>query len=107
MNELTGIPSVVLEAELKRRAAEKEKDQYTFALERADAIRKMLAQPGIVDALAPEHDRTSCTDENLNNGHGTETRLPRCRRCQLLKAQQRGSWPLYLTLNVQIGLWVE
>ncbi len=46
-----------------------------------------------VDAIAPEHDRTSCSDDSLYNaaygiddheGHG------RCRRCTLLAAAHNG-----------------
>lgn len=44
-----------------------------------------------IDKIAPEHERTSCTDENLynsayglddHNGHG------RCYRCTLIAAQR-------------------
>lgn len=46
-----------------------------------------------VDEIAPEHERTSCDDDNLHNaaygmddhgGHG------RCRRCTLLAAAHSG-----------------
>jgi hypothetical protein len=52
----------------------------------------------LVDLLYPEHDRTSCSDEDISNGFSWEldewndksTRLdgrwlPRCKRCALLE----------------------
>jgi len=104
MNELSGIPTAVLEAEIKKRADDEAAGRHALALERSAAISRALKEPGVVDALAGEHDRTSCSDENPSNGYGTEYRLPRCRRCQLLGAARTG-WPTYLTLNVQIEHW--
>ena len=49
-----------------------------------------------VDQITPEHDRISCSDENMSNGYGSilpsfdihtglhEVRYPRCNRCYLL-----------------------
>lgn len=67
---------------------------------RAQAGAKVAAQDGeqahasaYVDAIAPEHERTSCNDNDLHNaaygmkdhgGHG------RCRRCTLLAAAHNG-----------------
>jgi hypothetical protein len=42
----------------------------------------------IVDIVAPTHGRTSCNDQNLNNGFDTlseERTSPRCIRCALLE----------------------
>lgn len=102
MNELTGIPTVVLEAEIRKRSEQAEKDRHALTLERSKILGEALRQPGVVDALAPEHDRTSCTDEGLENGHATEYRLPRCSRCQLLYAAKVGVWPTYLSLRLDI-----
>lgn len=109
---LASVPSTQLEAELKRRSQQAEQDRleaqrqrYELAMERGKVLGQVLAQPGVVDALAPEHDRFGCTDENLQNGYGTEIRLPRCRRCQLLGAAKDGLWPAYLTLTFHIDHW--
>lgn len=49
----------------------------------------------LINVLAPKHGRTSCSDENLCNGHGgwtgyysrttgqKEIQIPRCIRCYL------------------------
>lgn len=52
----------------------------------------------LVDLLYPEHDRTSCSDEDISNGFSwkydewsvktdelSDKYLPRCRRCALLE----------------------
>jgi hypothetical protein len=56
----------------------------------------MVLTKEIVDALAPEHGRTSCDDGNLANSHGgwngkydentgrKVINYPRCNRCYLL-----------------------
>lgn len=38
--------------------------------------------------FVPEHNRTSCSDDNVSNGYTTAGRggYPRCTRCALLKA---------------------
>lgn len=38
--------------------------------------------------FVPEHNRTSCSDENVQNGYTTAGRggYPRCTRCALLRA---------------------
>ncbi|WP_313328780.1 hypothetical protein [Pseudomonas qingdaonensis] len=46
-----------------------------------------------VDAIAPEHDRTSCDDGNLYNaayGLDDHEGRGRCRRCTLLAAAHNG-----------------
>ncbi len=56
----------------------------------------MILTKDAVDAMAPEHERTSCTDEGRENAFGgwsgeydrhtgnKEIRFPRCVRCYLL-----------------------
>lgn len=37
----------------------------------------------------PNHDRTSCSDDNLSNGYGSSSSdWPRCQRCLLLEVVQ-------------------
>ena len=38
----------------------------------------------LVDLIIPEHGRTSCSDENLNNGIEKDDGNFRCSRCMLL-----------------------
>lgn len=47
-----------------------------------------------VDVLAPNHGRTSCSDEESNgNEYFNEMGFPRCVRCALLHYVQNGEWP--------------
>lgn len=43
----------------------------------------MVVTREIIDALRPDHDRTSCSDQNRQNGIAGR-RFPRCLRCALL-----------------------
>lgn len=44
----------------------------------------------LLNIIRPEHDRTSCSDENIFNGFHTATGFhPRCRRCALLQIINR------------------
>jgi hypothetical protein len=54
--------------------------------------------------LYPLHDRTSCADNNLNNGFRMDTRtLPRCNRCALLQIVGGTEIPegIMITLNIE------
>jgi hypothetical protein len=56
----------------------------------------MIITKDWVDQFCPDHDRTSCSDDNLSNAHGgwtgyysrktgkKEIQYPRCSRCYLL-----------------------
>lgn len=49
-----------------------------------------------VNIIRPEHDRTSCNDENLNNGfysRNGETWHGRCTRCMYLEIIKEGYAP--------------
>jgi len=41
----------------------------------------------LINIICPDHSRTSCSDENIDNGFYThdETGHPRCRRCALIE----------------------
>jgi len=48
----------------------------------------------LINELAPEHERTSCSDGNLNgNQYYNEFGAPRCTRCCLLHRIREGEWP--------------
>lgn len=60
-----------------------------------------------VNLFAAEHCRTSCSDENRNNGlrsTGPDRRSPRCVRCALLDIIEEGGYfqdyPLSLTIQI-------
>jgi hypothetical protein len=47
-----------------------------------------------INEIAPEHDRTSCSDENLNgNQYFNESGAPRCTRCAFLHRVRTGEFP--------------
>ena len=47
-----------------------------------------------VNELAPNHGRTSCSDENLNgNQYFNEMGYVRCVRCAFLHRLREGEWP--------------
>jgi hypothetical protein len=57
----------------------------------------------IIDALVPQHGRTSCDDTNLANGwNSSDEVLPRCNRCALLQALHGKSWPEEFSLHAVI-----
>lgn len=46
----------------------------------------MILTMGVIDMLAPQHDRTSCTDEHtfLENAYKNDMGYPRCTRCYFM-----------------------
>ena len=99
-----------LRAELKRR----EEERVAAAQRAHDAhgamLRTVLTRQ-LVDALRPEHDRTSCSDTNLSNGWDTMDErsgrtMPRCVRCALLETAEHSYdpvAPIYVTLALTRG----
>lgn len=56
-----------------------------------------------VNFIAPEHGRTSCSDENLINGwYSAEYNKPRCNRCALLQAMLERHHPSVVTFDFQL-----
>jgi hypothetical protein len=50
--------------------------------------------------LVPEHQRTSCSDENSNgNEYFNEFGYPRCCRCALLYLAKNGHWPYHAEIH--------
>ena len=49
----------------------------------------MMTEPTLayylIDILWPDHDRTSCNDESLNNSYCNDQGFPRCHRCYALE----------------------
>jgi hypothetical protein len=87
MTELKDLSTQELREELRRREAvaklqrnEKRSAGHLFVVENIDLLL----------TLAPEHSRSSCSDDNpLNHdGGGGDGRMYRCERCQLLRIKQ-------------------
>jgi hypothetical protein len=60
----------------------------------------LAANPELLELLAPEHGRTSCTDTDLNNGFDSATKstgriAPRCLRCALLELAKSDEWETF------------
>jgi hypothetical protein len=47
----------------------------------------------LINIIAPEHERTSCSDEDLNNGFYSNDNNTRCGRCTLLEILKKGKLP--------------
>lgn len=72
----------------------------------------------LVDIITPEHDRTSCSDENLANSSGgwfgkydentgrKVIHFPRCHRCYLLKHIGKENQDLEFKLELAL-VWQE
>ena len=97
-NLLSELTDAELQAEILRRAEVKRKEREARLQQQARRMEKVLTRE-VVDAFAPEHDRSSCSDETINNsGYLISTSLPRCVRCELLRAAQEGWNEEYKTL---------
>jgi hypothetical protein len=58
----------------------------------------------LINAIAPSHSRTSCSDLNSNgNEYFNEFGCPRCQRCALLYFAAHGKW-MYEGLSVDLSL---
>jgi hypothetical protein len=99
--ELAEMPTEALEAELQRRRDEAAALRRQKNEQRRAAQLKLLQLPGFLDALVPEHGRTSCSDENPLNGWGARSDGGhRCWRCALLQGGFPEGYHLTLDLNV-------
>jgi hypothetical protein len=88
---------------------EMDEAQKLVATEQASFLTQLL-KPGLIDALAPEHARTSCSDHMLTNGgytqesQGGEYFVPRCTRCFLLTILKENKWPREYRLDISIAI---
>ena len=86
MTEPTRLTKAELVAELARLEAEEAEEAAT-----ARRLRwaNLLANKAALLAVFPEHDRTSCSDDNVANGfYSRSDNGPRCTRCALLEAEE-------------------
>lgn len=54
---------------------------------------KNLTARELIDVICPEHSRTSCNDNNLDNGLYSGDSFTRCARCTLLEILKEGFMP--------------
>lgn len=93
-------------AELEERARKRKREIREAELlthqGRMDAV--MAGPPGcaVVAAFAPEHETNACSDTQ-RNGNYNDNGIPRCLRCFLLDALERG-WPLGATAQLKVTL---
>lgn len=74
-----------LENELQNKIKELEETRKTFHDNHMEQISYWLSLD-LINQTRPYHDRTSCNDDNLDNGFIKENHsVPRCQRCYLLK----------------------
>lgn len=83
--DVKAISTAELVAELARREREEREAKERRNAERR--IRQAAAlTPEVIAALAPDHERSSCSDMNIVNGWGSHSSgSPRCLRCALLE----------------------
>lgn len=113
MADVKSIPTADLEQELKRRKEEAAAVVFSGLLNRWAYLQVALEKgPELLSALAPEHGRTSCADDNLVNGSSTMgdrgRTAPRCNRCLLIELMRGGVVPRFIaeaghTFSIQFG----
>lgn len=59
----------------------------------------------LIDIICPTHDRSSCSDEDLQNGFNSNDHFTRCGRCTLLCVLRDRSLPE--NHEVQINCRIE
>lgn len=88
--------------ELKKRLSQEEQHLKTMKtakrLERQEKLREVLS-PELIDALTPNHGRTSCDDEHLQNAESG-----RCNRCVLLMANKTGDFDAEIDIEVNVRI---
>lgn len=88
-----------LRMELSRRRDARIEKQYEARRKRFDGFTREN-----LNNLIPEHDRTSCSDFNTENGFPGGSNKPRCGRCALLQIIDEGievasNWDVTFTIE--------
>lgn len=96
--DITAFTDDELKIEIKRREAAARQAELDRRFQYSRWIADSLT-PYVIDTIAPEHGRTSCTDEDLANGWGSG---PRCVRCALLETVRDTYWPKDYKLRVSL-----
>jgi hypothetical protein len=58
----------------------------------------------LIDLIAPQHDRTSCNDNELGNGFYSNSGNTRCGRCSLLQILKEGRLPFSHTGRINFDI---
>jgi len=96
MNKQTNLKDVSLK-DLRAEVARKEKiGKQAYEAKKQKQRDLGLKHIDTLIELVPEHSRTSCKDENLNNSCG------RCSRCVLLEAKRLNYWDEDFELDISI-----
>jgi hypothetical protein len=82
--EIKDISTKDLQIELKRRDEEDKRRNEEECLKR-QTITQYLITKDFIDAFAPNHGRTSCSDNYIINGFTSHDDHPRCIRCAMLE----------------------
>lgn len=83
--ELCGIPDDALRAELKNRDEQRRLERLKKAKEHSALVTYTLKGANglwFINVIAPEHDRTTCSDDRRTEHYGDR---PDCTRCYLLQ----------------------
>ena len=60
----------------------------------------------LINIIQPKHDRTSCSDGNLDNGFYSSGKYTRCARCTLLQIIKEGYLPesheAFISFNIEV-----
>lgn len=100
--ELQGVPLADLRAELHRREEEERTRRAQIREKQLEDLNSLTLEA--VNGLAPEHGRTSCSDDNLANGFLSDG-IPRCNRCALLELINQHPMPEGLSLCVTFDFY--
>jgi len=95
---LVDLTDAELQAEMDRRRKAREDAEAQRRRARADTLSRVLTRE-VIDALRPDHDRTTCDDERPNNGWGTRSDGGyRCTRCALLQGAPEDGYDIALVV---------
>ena len=97
MSDLSNTTDADMRAELKRR------DDAARAKEKADRLATNRIIFAARDTILPllRHDRSSCSDENPNNG-SLSLGIPRCEKCALMTLEDWNLEDVSIDLQIQV-----
>jgi len=87
--DLSKVDTATLEAEVAARKDAAKKEKKRLHRKRMESFTALLTERAYLDILVPEHDRSSCTDED-GEGWDDYKHCVTCRRCILLAAVKYG-----------------
>lgn len=101
MSLLANMTDDELRAEMDRRREVRERAAQEKRTIRHTILSRVLTSE-VINALRPDHDRTTCDDEHPNNGWGTRSDGGyRCTRCALLQGAPEDGYDITLAIVSQ------